>query len=357
MKYLIIGRSGSGKDTMAKELTDRGLSIIKTYTTRPPRTENDTQHYYLTEEEADALPDHFAEITIHGYRYFMTKELLEKTNPDIIIIEPVGARELVEHFPETAFQIIHMIANDPDERRQKAIDRADDPEKEAAIYDAKIKDEDLLFTPFEDNLKNGKPFAENVMAIFHVKNDYQIETLKKYANNLIGNKHLFNNVSEIINQCLTRGILLSTKKGFIDTYALDETTGEAGPISVPYECFVNATIAYPDAFNILMSEWLSAPLDISQKQKNEKDIEKVLAKIKAIKNTQNFREDLIQAFDNYAYDGCTDVITDPPDLGILTRDDNSFYIFVNKNDAPEIGVTFDQTGKEFSVIEAWISRD
>ncbi len=39
MIYLIIGRTGSGKNALATELETRGLRLLRTYTTRPPRDE------------------------------------------------------------------------------------------------------------------------------------------------------------------------------------------------------------------------------------------------------------------------------------------------------------------------------
>ncbi len=35
MKYLIAGRTGSGKDYLARLLEQRGLRVLKSYATRP----------------------------------------------------------------------------------------------------------------------------------------------------------------------------------------------------------------------------------------------------------------------------------------------------------------------------------
>ena len=262
MKYLIMGRSGSGKDTMAKELENRGLSLLKTYTTRPPRGKNDTQHHYVSEEQADALPDRFTEMTINGYRYFVTDEQFKTDAPDIIVIEPIGAKELVDRFPETNFQIIHMIAPDADQKRQKAIDRADDTVAEAIIYEQKIKDEDRLFLDFEEKAKTGDPFAENAATIFNIKNDYQIETIQKYAKQFVNNKQLFTNIVEIINQCVALGILVNDKNSHIVTTVRNGTNNETKQKNMTQENFADCLLSDPKGLDMILSTWLAQPLNL-----------------------------------------------------------------------------------------------
>ena len=52
--FCLVGKSGSGKTTIANKLFDRyGYTQIASYTTRPPRSENDTDHTYVSSEEFD----------------------------------------------------------------------------------------------------------------------------------------------------------------------------------------------------------------------------------------------------------------------------------------------------------------
>ena len=47
----LIGESGSGKTTIAKEMFDNGFNVIQSYTTRIPRSNNEWGHTFITKEE------------------------------------------------------------------------------------------------------------------------------------------------------------------------------------------------------------------------------------------------------------------------------------------------------------------
>ena len=263
MKYLIMGRSGCGKATLANELKKQGLVVLKTYTTRQPRNKTDNQHYYVTHHEADNISGHFAEIKIHEDRYFITDELFKETDPDVIVVEPTGALDIVNRFPDINFQLVCLRVRNSDERRQHAIQRADDTIREEQIYDVKASIEDELFTDFEENIKkgiNGTPFAPNAMTTHSIVNDYQIETLHAFATQLTRTQILFKNASTLVKQCILLGILDSEKENTVNTYSKNQLTGEISSNTVSCDHFVESIMANPEDFNLLMTEWLSCPL-------------------------------------------------------------------------------------------------
>lgn len=65
----IVGKSGSGKSSIADMLSEEGVPAIQSYTTRPKRGEGDTHHVFLTEEEFDKLDDSIASTKYGKYRY------------------------------------------------------------------------------------------------------------------------------------------------------------------------------------------------------------------------------------------------------------------------------------------------
>ncbi len=65
----ILGKSGSGKSTVADKLKEMGIPPVQSHTTRPKRNENDTHHVFLSEEEFDAINNPIAETIYGGYRY------------------------------------------------------------------------------------------------------------------------------------------------------------------------------------------------------------------------------------------------------------------------------------------------
>lgn len=91
--FCIIGKSGSGKTTIANKLLEKyGYTQIASYTTRPPRTENDTDHIFVSKEEYDALTDKVAFTCFDGNYYCVTKEQVD--NADLYIIDPFGLQQL-----------------------------------------------------------------------------------------------------------------------------------------------------------------------------------------------------------------------------------------------------------------------
>lgn len=94
---LLMGKSGSGKTTVANELYNRyGLSSIESYTTRPPRYKGERGHTFISDEEFDELTDMVAYTDFNGYRYCATSEQVEDNQ--IYIIDPAGVDYFDEHY-------------------------------------------------------------------------------------------------------------------------------------------------------------------------------------------------------------------------------------------------------------------
>lgn len=88
--YLIVGRSGSGKTTIASMLEkQRGFKLLQSYTTRPPRVQNETGHIFVSDDEFDRLQNIVAYTEFDGFRYCATKEQID--DADLYIIDPDGA--------------------------------------------------------------------------------------------------------------------------------------------------------------------------------------------------------------------------------------------------------------------------
>lgn len=191
-KYLIVGRSGSGKDTLAKELEKHGLTQLTSYTTREPRTKNDNSHIFITKEEASTITDRAAETVINGHEYFTTFDQVEDS--DIYIIDPIGVYRLVKKMTHLDFIIIYITPGSKKLQKEYAIKRGDDPEKEKQIFEARILDEAGQFEDFENRINNRVDLGSNVLATFKFINNYNEEELREYAN------HLENLISEYFDE-------------------------------------------------------------------------------------------------------------------------------------------------------------
>jgi guanylate kinase len=147
---LIVGRTASGKDTLASAVHDRyGLTFVKSYTTRPKRYAGEDTHVFVTPDEAKPLlKDAVAYTKIGEYEYFATKQQVLAS--DGYIIDPRGVSELCKNMPETRFAIAYVRAA-VTRRREAAMSRGDE-ETEDAAFVARERSEDAEFTRFEHAL-------------------------------------------------------------------------------------------------------------------------------------------------------------------------------------------------------------
>jgi len=148
-KILIVGRTGSGKDYLANRLCDRGFTQVKSYTTRPKRTENEDTHIFITKDDAKKYKDRVAETVIDDVEYFATREQLK--NNDIYVIDPNGLYTLLNKVTKEKFVIIYVSA-----LTQLRIDKAIERVKKVLTYDEAIykitlrdKAENAQFKQFE----------------------------------------------------------------------------------------------------------------------------------------------------------------------------------------------------------------
>lgn len=149
MIILFIARTGRGKDTCARYLTEKyGLKQLKSYSTRPKRGKEDT-HIFINKKDVDKYKeDMIAYTKIGEYEYFATKEQIK--NADIYIVDPIGYLMLKESLPEETFFVIYITLN-RNEARKRAILRNPENKSEGDIFDLREADEDKQFSDFEKN--------------------------------------------------------------------------------------------------------------------------------------------------------------------------------------------------------------
>lgn len=184
-KLLIVGRSGVGKDTLAGILQkEYGLKMVKSYTTRPKRYENEDTHIFITPEEVKNYPIKVAETNIKGYDYFATKQQVEEC--DMYIIDPIGLYTLVKRMPETEFIVIYIYA-DAKQRKEMAMARESDKATAESIYNARNKAEDKQFASFEEKILYGYSFSPNIARNYVINNDYNAQQFETTVKNMYEN--------------------------------------------------------------------------------------------------------------------------------------------------------------------------
>lgn len=151
---LVIGRSGSGKDTLVRHAQGVfGAAAIPSYTDRPIRpTETEgVEHTFLTKEQFDALLDReqvfaYTKIGETGYRYCTTVEMLKSLAPGTVfyVIDPSGYYYCEKYRVLFNTKVIYVSAD-----RKLREYRANSRNGDTTSWLKRCADEDGQFTEFE----------------------------------------------------------------------------------------------------------------------------------------------------------------------------------------------------------------
>ena len=195
MKFLVVGRTATGKDTLASILTYKyKWKFVKSMATRPKRYEDEDTHIFISEEQANTIPfeDRVAYTKIGDYQYFATKEQVQES--DAYIIDPKGVKVLLEKMPEENFIIVYIRPGDRDIQKLNGTNRVDNSEQELKVFEKRYNAEHKQFTEFEDLLDSDHIYNyKNVKdAIQHV-NNYDMDSMEYFAHILNVIKNLHNN--------------------------------------------------------------------------------------------------------------------------------------------------------------------
>lgn len=95
--FLFVGKSSSGKTTIADILESQyGLVQTRSYTTRPPRYENEIGHTFVSNKEFDQLENIVAYTEYNGFRYCATAEQID--NVSIYVVDIPGVSTLLDKY-------------------------------------------------------------------------------------------------------------------------------------------------------------------------------------------------------------------------------------------------------------------
>ena len=141
---LICGASGSGKTSIAKELETKGYNIIQSYTSRKPREENEWGHTFVPVEEWihnwSLSRDIIAFKELYGEAYWATKEQYKGKGTSIYIVDPDGAKQVVECVKDIPIITIYLTVD-----RSNRYDRLYDRDKLTSEVWSRLNTDDDLF--------------------------------------------------------------------------------------------------------------------------------------------------------------------------------------------------------------------
>ena len=123
--YLILGRSGSGKDTIVDALCQEfDASKVCSYTTRSPRGNETGTHVFISDDEMDKLKNEnqlVAYTEFDGNRYGATLNQVQQS--DFYIIDPKGLKYFREHTKDHSCMLHDYIVIYIDAPRHTCMER------------------------------------------------------------------------------------------------------------------------------------------------------------------------------------------------------------------------------------------
>lgn len=255
---LIIGRTCTGKDTLAKNLCkETKMKILMSYTTRPKRYANENTHVFITPEESAKINDKVAVTEINGYEYFATKSQVQ--NSDVYIIDPNGLYELINNCPNESFQVIYIESN-KDIAKNRAAQRGADPTKESVIFDKRYDSENKQFSDFENKYAVKDQISPNCKIIYRWHNDFTkgscINAISDICHILKGEKKSNENerfIETLKAQALSHGAEL-TVDYFIDINHLYHYWYGGDVAKIKYKDYTFTISANGDVFASLIDE-------------------------------------------------------------------------------------------------------
>lgn len=141
--YLVVGLTGSGKDTLVNKASKRiPMRILKSYTTRKPRHHGEDTHTFINKFKYSSLKNKVAMMYLNGEYYCATED--QVNDSDIYIVDNEGAKQFVVRYKgDKPYKIIYIDAP-ANVRQQRMRERGDNSrdilkriEHDAAVVEIK----------------------------------------------------------------------------------------------------------------------------------------------------------------------------------------------------------------------------
>lgn len=182
---LLVGKSGTGKSTLAKELKDKyGLKELVSYTDRPMRKgEHQFKgHIFMSKEGMDSLLTNFeneiiAKTVFNGYRYCALQEQVDTS--DVYVIDIEGVKFFTEHYKGKKIPIVIGLDVPGLERRARMLLRGDSEEsvRQRTTHDSEaFKDLEKVAHTIYSNSRDTDitAIADNIYTKFFHKGEGQV---------------------------------------------------------------------------------------------------------------------------------------------------------------------------------------
>lgn len=154
----LLGKSASGKSTIEKQLEEKGLNRVISYTTRPMREgEQDGINYWYVNDvtfESFLMLDNLIEHTNYrGWHYGVHKDSIDLSKGNYVaVVEPQGYRQIIDKLGRENVIGIYIFINGK-ERLLRSLCREENPDcrevcrrfiSDIELFDGIEKEVDLI---------------------------------------------------------------------------------------------------------------------------------------------------------------------------------------------------------------------
>jgi guanylate kinase len=119
----LVGASGTGKTSVAKLLERDGIHVIKSYTTRPPRSPGEWGHIYVEKIPKGHKAQMIAYTKFNNYEYWAIQKQYRNKGWSVYVIDPDGVRSLREKVSVKTI-VVALIADEA-RRRERMLQERD----------------------------------------------------------------------------------------------------------------------------------------------------------------------------------------------------------------------------------------
>lgn len=166
IKFLVLGRTGSGKTSIVRAVCERmKLKQVVSYTTRPMRESEKvwSDHIFITDSEVAQYENDIAAYTeIDGNKYFVTYDIIDSS--DIYVVDPAGLDSLKIKCKDR-YEFVEIYIRTP---QKIAEERAKLRGDKVKIFQQRWISENQQFSEYENrhtfawHLRNDRSFEESV---------------------------------------------------------------------------------------------------------------------------------------------------------------------------------------------------
>lgn len=181
--YLFVGKSASGKTSVANFLEKKhGFKQVNSYTTRPPRHEDEIGHVFVNDEQFDNLGELVAYTEYNGFRYGTTAEQLDQCQ--VYVVDVPGVKTLLEKYKTNRKIVILYFSTNVCTRINRMIDRGD---SDMAIISRLLQDEkENWHDKLNDVILNHKSFWNNSLLLYDMYADDDLASVVTRAERYMG---------------------------------------------------------------------------------------------------------------------------------------------------------------------------